>query len=168
MVLLDTNVLYRLAGLEETADIDISKVESFIKSHTCSCAKHSFFELLTNSHFSFDEKMQVLKYMKDHKIGVSTDPEIMKDLNPMFQQIVKDEAYYNRLKKIYGIHLYPEVINNILFFVLCYPYVCLTVYLDKVIKGDPKGRAYFREKSIRIQKEIDRHVKRIIKIILVY
>lgn len=163
MVLLDTNVLYRIAGLEKTRDIDISSVVLFINHHTCSCAKHSFFELLTNSHFSFDEKMQLLKYMKDHKIGVSTDPEIMKDLNPMFQQMVKDEAYYNRLKKIYGKHLYPELINNIHFFVICYPYICLTVYLDKVIKGDPKGRAYFRDKSIRIQKEIDRHVKRIIK-----
>lgn len=159
MILLDTNVLYRLARIEECKKYDRAKVESFVDQHTCFCAKYSFFELL-NSNFSPVEKNKVLKYMKDHRINVSTDPEIMKDLNPEWQKLVKDEAYYNRLKKIYGEHIYDEVVENTLFFVICYPYMCLTVYLDNALKSDPKGREYFRKKSASIQKEIDRYIKK--------
>ena len=167
MILLDTNVLTCLAGIEENSKVDLAKLESFVNRHTCACAKHSFFELLSNSHFSFEEKMQVLKYMKDHRIEVSTDSEIMKDLNPALQHSVKNDAFYNLLKKSYGKHIYPEIINNIHFFVICYPYICLTIYLYNALKEDSEGKEYFRKKVIPIQKEIDGHIKkRIQKIIM--
>lgn len=162
MILLDTNVLYRLARVENCFGFDIAKIESFVNKHTCACATYAFFELL-NSKFSFQEKISVLQYMKDHRIQVTTNSIIMEKITSELQMLVKNEAYYRRLKKVYGKYIFNEVTNNAHFFVISYLYVCLTVYLDNAVKNASKGRLYFRREAERIQKTIDKHIKKVLK-----
>ena len=155
-------MLYRLVGLEEDPRYDIEKIRLFVDKHTCSCAMYAFFELL-NSKFSFQEKLSVLQYMKDHNIQITTNDVIMEKIASELKLLVKNEAYYKRLKRIYGQYIFNEVISNAYFFVISYPYMCLTVYLDSVDIDNVEKRLYFRKKAERIQKEINRHIKTVLK-----
>ena len=69
MVLLDTNVFYRLCGIEKDDRYDLAKLASYVKKHECRCSWFSYFEIL-NSKLSFEDKAKILKYINVNKIHI--------------------------------------------------------------------------------------------------
>lgn len=129
MIILDTNVLYYLSGIETNKNIDLEKLKLYVENKECFCTLYSFFEIL-NSKFSFQDKMKIIKYIANNKIHIegntSIDNEVIKELSNK----VKDEEYYKQLKLIYGRYIKNEIAQNIKFIVMSYAYTSATVYLD--------------------------------------
>ena len=161
MVLLDTNVLYLVLELEKNEKVDLYRLKSYISDNKCTISIYSFFEML-NSKLLFKQKLKVIEYLAKNKIQIESNPKInAKVQNELFGKI-KNEQYYNYLKKIYGEHIINEISSNIQFFIVSYAYVSATIYLDNYERGVSNAKKYYRKHFVLIQKEIDKHIGKIV------
>lgn len=162
MILLDTNVLYRLSGIEEEGNVNIGKLNEYLIDKQCFCSMFSFFEIL-NSKFSFEEKYKVISFMSQKHFKVDGNPTLNETIKSQLSGQPKDEKYYNKLKIIYGKHIIPIISNNITFFIISYAYNCATIYIDNYEKGLSEKKLYYRKHFEIEQKEIDKHISKIVE-----
>ena len=159
MIILDTNVLYCAAGIENSEGVNVELLIDYIKENKCVCTKYSVFEIL-NSNFSFDEKMKVLKFIKENNIVLGSSETINKVVYEKLDYRVKDEKYYIKLKKIYGDNIIDEMTNNIAFFIICYAYTSITVIIDNYQSDVDEKKEYFRKCFVRYQKDVDLYIRK--------
>lgn len=162
MILLDTNVLYRLSGIEEDDNVNIANLNEYLIDKECFCSLFSFFEIL-NSKFSFKEKYKVISYMSKNHFKVEGEPTLNETIKSQLFGQPKDEKYYDKLKIIYGKHIIPIISKNITFFIKSYAYNCATIYIDNYEKSLSEKKLYYRKHFEIEQKEIDKHIGKIVE-----
>ncbi len=162
MIILDTNVMYRLLGFESDHLLDIDKLKQFIKDNVCECSYYTIFEIL-NSSISFDKKKKIFKYMKDNAIIIGSTEEINREFEKeLLKNKEKDEAYYHKLKMIYGKEIIQQTSNNLSFFIMCYGYTCSTICIDNYEVEISPAKKYFRKHFEIQQRKNDNHIKRVL------
>ena len=53
MILLDTNAVYRLSGIEKEEKLKIQELRNYVLSKKCACSMYTIFEILKSS-FTFE------------------------------------------------------------------------------------------------------------------
>ena len=163
MIILDTNTMYRLAGIENEDQLDIGKLQKFIEGNKCCCSIYTIFEIL-NSKFSHQEKRKVFKYISLNKIVEEATDNINQQYESLQQRHLDSEEFYNQLLHIYGEEVIEQTYKNISFFIVCYAYTTATIFIDNYEQGVSKEKQYFRKHFKTVQKKIDKHIFKIIKI----
>lgn len=164
MIILDTNTMYRIAGIENDEKLDINKLRNFIKENKCCCSIYTIFEILNSKEFNLQDKLKVFKYISSNKIVKEATDNINKQYALLQQKRLNSEEYYNQLLHIYGEEVIAQTYKNISFFIICYAYTTATIFIDNYERGISKEKQYFRKHFKTIQKEIDKHIFKIIKI----
>lgn len=164
MIILDTNTMYRIAGIENDEKLDINKLRNFIKENKCCCSIYTIFEILNSKEFNLQDKLKVFKYISSNKIVKEATDNINKQYALLQQKRLNSEEYYNQLLHIYGEEVIAQTYKNISFFINCYAYTTATIFIDNYERGMSNEKQYFRKYFEIIQKEIDKHVFKIIKI----
>lgn len=164
MIILDTNTMYRIAGIENDEKLDINKLRNFIKENKCCCSIYTIFEILNSKEFNLQDKLKVLKYIYSNKIVKEATDNINKQYELLKQKHLNSEEFYNQLLHIYGEEVISQTYKNISFFIICYAYTTATIFIDNYERGMSKEKQYFRKHFEIIQKEIDKHIFKIIKI----
>lgn len=163
MIILDTNTIYRISGIENDENLDISKLKKFVQANKCCCSIYTIFEIL-NSKFSHQEKRVVFECISSNKIIQEATDNINKQYALLQQKHLNSEEYYNQLLHFYGEEVIAQTYKNISFFIICYAYTTATIFIDNYERGISKEKQYFRKHFETIQKEIDKHIFKIIKI----
>lgn len=164
MIILDTNTMYRIAGIENDEKLDINKLQNFIKKNKCCCSIYTIFEILNSKEFNLNDKLKVLKYISSNKIVKEATDNINKQYALLQQKHLNSKEFYNQLLHIYGEEVIAQTYKNISFFIICYAYTTATIFIDNYERGMSNEKQYFRKHFEIIQKEIDKHVFKIIKI----
>ena len=164
MIILDTNTMYRIAGIENDEKLDKNKLQNFIKENKCCCSIYTIFEILNSKEFNLQDKLKVFKYISSNKIVKEATDNINKQYALLQQKRLNSEEYYNQLLHIYGEEVIAQTYKNISFFIICYAYTTATIFIDNYERGISKEKQYFRKHFKTIQKEIDKHIFKIIKI----
>ena len=135
MILLDTNVLYKLVDLDNDKKVDANKLKDFVKHNNCCCSIFTYFEIL-NSRFSFEDKKRVLNYIWDSFIKIGNEEYIKNEVRKKSLKQIKDEKeFYDKIKLIIGNYIINNSINHIHFFVKSYAYSVVTIYIDRMEKN---------------------------------
>ncbi len=163
MIILDTNTMYRIAGIENDEKLDKNKLQNFIKENKCCCSIYTIFEILNSKEFNLQDKLKVLKYIYSNKIVKEATDNINKQYELLKQKHLNSEEFYNQLLHIYGEEVISQTYKNISFFIICYAYTTATIFIDNYERGMSKEKQYFRKHFEIIQKEIDKHIFKIIK-----
>lgn len=161
-ILLDTNVLYLLAGIQKNQEIDLLKLKTIIKNKVCYISFYTYFEIL-NSLFSFSEKTTVIEYIDKNKVLVNYTGNIVHDIKNIITPLYKNETYYNKIKFILGTEVIQGISDNMVFFIKSYAYATATLYIDKYENGLSDAKKYYRKHFAIIQKKIDKYILKIIK-----
>lgn len=164
MIILDTNTMYRIAGIENDEKLDKNKLQNFIKENKCCCSIYTIFEILNSKEFNLQDKLKVLKYIYSNKIVKEATDNINMQYALLQQKHLNSKEFYNQLLHIYGEEVISQTYKNISFFIICYAYTTATIFIDNYERGMSKEKQYFRKHFEIIQKEIDKHIFKIIKI----
>jgi len=162
MIILDTNTLYYLSGIELSEKVNIIALEKFITKEHCVCSLYSFFEILKSS-FTFEKKNKVIKYMISHQITINANDYINDKIKDLGKIDLYSEEYCNKLLIIYGETVINQISANLSFFVKAYTYQTATIFLDNYERGLSKEKKYFRSNFEFYQKDIDKHIFKIVK-----
>ena len=162
MILLDTNAVYRLSGIEKEEKLKIQNLRDYVLSKNCACSMYTIFEILKSS-FTFEEKKKVLDFLRSNKIIMEATDEINVQYNRLKSQNTGKEELYNKLSYVYGEEIINQTYINISFFVIIYAYTSATIFLDHYEQGVTKQKIYFRKHFSIIQRSIDKHIFKIVK-----
>ena len=92
MILLDTNAIYRLAGVEKDERLKMQDLQKFVFLRECSCSIYSVFEILKAVNFTFDEKKKVLDFLQSNNIMIEATDTINKEYSKLkWQHVSKEE-----------------------------------------------------------------------------
>lgn len=161
MILLDTNAVYRLSGIEKEKKLKIQELRNYVLSKNCACSMYTIFEILKSS-FTFEEKKKVLDFLRSNNIIMEATDEINLQYNRLKAQNIGEELY-NKLIYIYGEEIINQTYINISFFVIIYAYTSATIFLDHYEQNLTEQKEYFRKHFGIIQKSIDKHILKIVK-----
>ncbi|MCI6573284.1 MAG: hypothetical protein MSA34_02885 [Firmicutes bacterium] len=162
MIILDTNAVYRLSGIEKEEKLKIQNLRNYVLSKKCACSMYTIFEIL-KSNFTFEEKKKVLDFLRSNKIIMEATYEINVQYNRLKSQNIGKEEFYNKLIYIYGDEIINQTYINISFFIIIYVYTSATIFLDHYEQGVTKQKTYFRKHFSIIQRSIDKHIFKIVK-----
>lgn len=162
MILLDTNAVYRLSGIEKEEKLKIQNLRNYVLPKNCACSMYTIFEILKSS-FTFEEKKKVLDFLRSNKIIMEATDEINVQYNRLKSQNIGEEELYNKLIYIYGEEIINQTYINISFFVIIYAYTSATIFLDHYEQDLTEQKEYFRKHFGIIQKSIDKHILKIVK-----
>lgn len=163
MILLDTNAIYRLAGVEKDERLKMQDLQNFVFLRECSCSIYSVFEILKAVNFTFDEKKKVLDFLQSNKIMIEATDTINEEYNKLKSQHNSKEELYNKLSYVFGEEIINQTYINISFFVIIYAYTSATIFLDHYEQDLTEQKEYFRKHFGIIQKSIDKHILKIVK-----
>lgn len=162
MILLDTNAVYRLSGIEKEDKLVIQNLRNYVLSKNCACSMYTIFEILKSS-FTFEEKKKVLDFLQSNKIMIEATDTINEEYNKLKLKHISKEELYNKLSYVYGEEIINQTYINISFFVIIYAYTSATIFLDHYEQGVTKQKIYFRKHFSIIQRSIDKHIFKIVK-----
>ena len=144
MILLDTNAIYRLAGVEKDERLKMQDLQKFVFLRECSCSIYSVFEILKAVNFTFDEKKKVLDFLQSNNIMIEATDTINKEYSKLKLQHISKEELYNKLSYVYGEEIINQTYINISFFVIIYAYTSATIFLDHYEQDLTEQKGYFR------------------------